>query len=262
MKTRYEIGVNNVEGLQIQRSEKKLRTIKIKKIKNKLSFSVISNFKSYKFYSFILMLFCIFITSCNNLPEDLQNRKDACNDKYKELLEQEKNADGSSDYKQLITDYTNLKNDVISYTAECNKRGISKENHNLINEIDQKLSAMGAIYEEFEAKKIISCQVCNKQIIGSGYDPELLGVGGQSYFCSLNCAKVDDKNSTEEYNKILRKYGKEEIKPQLSDEKVNDENVCTMCKGTGIEKNTAQYILGGEDGRVCSMCNGKGRQEY
>jgi hypothetical protein len=88
----------------------------------------------------LLIVFITLFTSCNNLPEDLQNRKDACNAKYKELADQEKNAYSSSDYIQLITDYTNFKNEIISYTAECNKRGISKENDKLVSEINEKIS--------------------------------------------------------------------------------------------------------------------------
>jgi hypothetical protein len=133
-------------------------------------------------------------------------------------------------------------------------------NYSFENNIWKKIETETSTPEESTVSEdIISCQVCNKQIIGHGYNPELLGVDGQSYFCSLNCAKVDDINSTEKWNKILRKYGKEEIKSQLGDDKVYDKNACTMCKGTGIEKNTAQHILGGEAGRVCPMCEGKGR---
>ncbi len=106
----------------------------------RLSQPLISNLNIRRFFNLILLSFSLFITSCNNLPADLQSRKDECNAKYKELADQEKSANSSSDYKQLITDYTSFKNEIISYTAECNRRGISKENEKLVSEINDKLS--------------------------------------------------------------------------------------------------------------------------
>ncbi len=45
-------------------------------------------------------------------------------------------------------------------------------------------------------------------------------------------------------------------------EKINDPTYCSMCSGTGIEKNRAQDIFGGESGRTCPMCNGTGKRGY
>lgn len=159
-----------------------LITIKLQKMKNKFSLNVFSNLKSYKFYGFILLLFSILITSCNNLPPDLQSRKDAVNAKYKELKDQEENASSSSDYKQLITDYTNFKNEVINYTAESNSRGISKENDKIIREADEKISKYERLSESSNSYSSGSssssssssyssktCSWCGKSFSGTHY---------------------------------------------------------------------------------------------
>lgn len=45
-------------------------------------------------------------------------------------------------------------------------------------------------------------------------------------------------------------------------DRVNDLSYCSLCNGTGIEKNTAQDIFGGESGRTCPMCDGTGKRSY
>jgi hypothetical protein len=45
-------------------------------------------------------------------------------------------------------------------------------------------------------------------------------------------------------------------------EQISDPSYCSLCQGTGIEKNTAKEIFGGPDGRICPMCEGKGKRTY
>jgi DnaJ-class molecular chaperone len=45
-------------------------------------------------------------------------------------------------------------------------------------------------------------------------------------------------------------------------DKISDPNYCSLCKGTGVEKNTAKEIFGGPDGRTCPMCEGTGKRSY
>ncbi len=97
-----------------------------------------------KFPIFFLISFCLFISSCNELPSDLQKRKDYCNTLTEDLAEKEKNANNSSDYNQLIIDYSNLLSEIEGYTKECNDRGISKNNDKIIKEINLKIDK----YEE------------------------------------------------------------------------------------------------------------------
>ncbi|WP_188051634.1 hypothetical protein [Flavobacterium sp. GP15] len=181
-------------------------------MKNKFLLQIINN----KVYIFILILFCLLITSCNNLPPDLQSKKDACNAKYKELADKEENASESSDYKQLITDYTNFKNEVISYTSECNQRGISKENDKLINKIDEKLSKFEKLSESDNSYSSDSsysnsssysssntCSWCGKSFSGSHYTH--LGKMSDCYsttssssigiYCSMKCCSEARRSS-------------------------------------------------------------------
>lgn len=182
----------------------------------KISNSVASNLKIRNFFYFILLSFSIFITSCNNLPPDLQSRKDAGNAKYKELAEQEKRASNSYDYEQLVTDYTNYKNEVISYTAECNRRGISKENDKLIDELNGKISKYESLsksnssYSSGSSSSSSSssyssqtCSWCGKSFSGSHYTH--LGKMADCYsttssssigtYCSMKCCSEARRSS-------------------------------------------------------------------
>lgn len=47
-------------------------------------------------------------------------------------------------------------------------------------------------------------------------------------------------------------------------EKINDPAFCSLCQGSGIEKNRARGMGLGDDeyGRICPMCNGLGYRTY
>ena len=58
----------------------------------------------------------------------------------------------------------------------------------------------------------------------------------------------------------------EENKENMIDamEKLNDPTYCSLCQGTGVEKNRARGMGLGDDeyGRICPMCNGTGKRSY
>ena len=45
-------------------------------------------------------------------------------------------------------------------------------------------------------------------------------------------------------------------------ENISDPTYCSLCKGTGMQRNTAQSLNGGPDYFLCQMCEGKGRRIY
>lgn len=98
-----------------------------------------------------------------------------------------------------------------------------------------------------------TCTICNRTFTGKGYEEVSNGVWRlceepyQCYICSKSCGM----KHTRQMNNLIN---------ETSDGKVYDSNVCSMCKGTGIEKNTSH--LTDESGRTCPMCNGKGVQGY
>lgn len=219
-----------------------------------------------------------FITSCEKLPQDLQERKNVNNKKYYELLDLEKNMVENSDYNNLVLEYTNLRNEIISYTAECNERGISKENDRIINEIDEKISkyskiasGSGNITREYSSN---TCSICGNEFHNRGYEEVSEGVwreleeGNQGQICSPACGRKHNQ----QFNDVAKKYGVdlEDSETNSSNEgqykmgndgRVYEQNKCSLCKGTGIE--TGRNIATGEtEGRICPMCEGRGVRSY
>jgi hypothetical protein len=117
------------------------------------------------------------------------------------------------------------------------------------------------------------CNICGKKFTGRGYEEVSDGVWRlckypyQSYICSSWCGK----KSTEKMDNALRNHG---INPSIihddkssngssyqgSNGRIYENNVCSMCKGTGIEKNNSSFS--DEYGRICPICNGKGVRSY
>lgn len=225
-----------------------------------------------------LLLTLLFITSCENLPKDLQERKDANNKKYYELLDQEKNMVENSDYNNLVLEFTNLKNEIISYTTECNERGITKENDRIINEIDEKISKYSKIAggsgNQTKEYSTNICSICGNGFNNRGYEEVSEGVwkeleeGNQGQICSSACGRKHNQ----QFNDVAKKYGVELDDSETNtnreggykmgnDGRVYEQNKCSLCKGTGIE--TGRNIATGEtEGRICPMCEGRGVRSY
>jgi hypothetical protein len=168
------------------------------------------------YFTPVLIIFSIFIASCNNLPRDLQSRKDAINTTYEELAKQEEKAYSVSDYQQLITDYTNLKNEIVSYTAECNRRGISKENKEIIRDINERISNLEGLSDKDNSYSSGSssssssssygsktCSWCGKSFSGTHYthlgkmSPCQSSSSSNSIgtFCSMKCCSEARRSS-------------------------------------------------------------------
>lgn len=217
---------------------------------------------SCKLFNIILLISYISFTGCNSLPADLQSRKDECIRKVNQLADKEKTASGNSDYKQLTEDYTNLKNEIVSYTADCNSRGISKENDKLINEIDGKISkfkSLSASSDSYSSGSSTICSICGRKFAGNGYEEVSDGVWktcSNQYQCQI-CSPSCGMKHTAKMNGIINSLPESR---QNRDDKIYEKNVCSMCNGTGIEKNTSH--LTDEYGRVCPMCDGKGVRTF
>ncbi len=89
----------------------------------------------------------------------------------------------------------------------------------------------------------------NAEPLSRGHHIKIDGQQSSEIVCGVNC---DVK---------FRYQLKEQIQQQKNNgNRLYDENVCSLCNGTGIEKNRSS--LSNEYGRVCPMCKGKGRQSY
>lgn len=106
---------------------------------------------------------------------------------------------------------------------------------------------------EYNSTETNVCQKCGNPFTGSGYTEVAHGVWletqepHQSFICSESCGSLH----TKKWERILEKK---------RDSKVYDKEPCSLCEGTGIERNRSS--MSDEYGRTCPMCNGKGFQSY
>lgn len=94
----------------------------------------------------LIIVTSIFASSCNNnkMPRDLELRKENINQTMA-LLDAESQYIDNDDIEKLIEKWEALKDEIIQYTEECNKRGIEKNN-------DKSINSIIAIIEELESK--------------------------------------------------------------------------------------------------------------
>lgn len=74
-----------------------------------------------------------------------------------------------------------------------------------------------------------------------------------------NQEEVYSDESYEETDSYEEEDGKNMIEAM---ENISDPTYCSLCKGTGVQRNTAKELNGGPDYLVCQMCEGKGRRTY
>jgi len=124
--------------------------------------------------SFIMCVCMLTLMGCNDLPPELQKRKDGINSKLSELSSAGKQAKSKSECSRVIADYENLKKEVVNYTAECNKQGFKKNNDKAIKQIDESIVIL--------KKKIKICYVCNKDLTNDPARIDPLANG--NYYCT------------------------------------------------------------------------------
>lgn len=162
-----------------------------------------------------LGIISLFIISCNDLPADLQARKNACIKENEQLIAREDTIKMDWEYEKIIVDYTKLNQDIISYTADCNKRGIPKNNDELINGIKYRIATFQKKLKEKEEKPSYgysssstssgskTCSWCGKSFSGTHYTH--LGKMSECYstdsstsigiYCSMKCCSEARRSS-------------------------------------------------------------------
>lgn len=189
-------------------------TIKLQKMKNKYFIEIISNLKMYKIYSFALLLFCLFITSCNNLPNDLEDKRKSLNAELTDLRNREETASNNSDYEQLLNDYKAHKINTINYRNELTDRGFkNKINEKVLIDIEEQILKYQDLVnsniknESYSSDSSHSsnktCSWCDKSFSGSHYTH--LGKMSDCYstdssssigkYCSMRCCSEARKSS-------------------------------------------------------------------
>jgi hypothetical protein len=211
--------------------------------------SIKMNYRLYVLFGFL----CITLSGCNDLPADLQSRKDACVSKLEDLRSREKIAT-SMDYKELAEEFSTLLAAVKSYTEDCIKRGFPKDNNKLYKELNEKITKYKELAAQSENNNTNECSICGHDFKGNGYEEVSDGVWErcnepyQCYICSPACGR----KHTQKMNSYIRDGS--------SDGRIQGE-ACSLCKGTGIESGWDPVTLE-QTGRICPMCNGNGRMSY
>lgn len=121
-----------------------------------------------------------------------------------------------------------------------------------------------------------TCNICGNEFYGNGYEEQSDGTFKEleypysNQICSPSCGRKHVQN----INSVARKYGVEldeqnsKSSPNTqgdyhmgNDGRVYENNKCTLCKGTGVEK--GRNVATGEPKvRICPMCDGKGVRSY
>lgn len=121
-----------------------------------------------------------------------------------------------------------------------------------------------------------TCNICGREFYGNGYEEQSDGTFKEleypysNQICSPSCGRKHVQN----INSVARKYGVEldeqnsKSSPNTQgdyhvgkDGRVYENNKCTLCKGTGVEKGR-NVATGEPQGRICPMCDGKGVRSY
>lgn len=111
------------------------------------------------------------------------------------------------------------------------------------------------------------CSICNRTFKGKGYEEVSDGVWKeceepyQCYICSKACGLKHTRKMNNLVNETKNNYDNNSNSYHKgSDGRLYENNACSLCKGTGIEKNTSS--MSDEYGRKCPMCDGKGVRNY
>lgn len=103
------------------------------------------------------IIFSVLLCSCENLPEDLLKRKNQINLELDEINTLHNKAVSMADISEVIYRYKVLSDSIESYTTDCNKRGIEKDNTETLNEIKEKVNTLK------EKRK----ELCKEDVIGT-----------------------------------------------------------------------------------------------
>lgn len=118
-------------------------------------------------------------------------------------------------------------------------------------------------YNQSNSEEKNACSICGKLFIGKGYEEATEGIWKECqepYQCFI-CSKACGKRQTQQMNNLVNETeNNSNPYKKGSDGKLHESNACSLCKGTGIEKNTSS--LSDEYGRKCPMCDGKGVRSY
>ena len=89
----------------------------------------------------LFILISLVVTSCGGMPEELEARKKRINERLDEINSQSEKASTVKEYEAIKVAYMALKDSVVSYTSECNKKGIEKNNDEVLVSLDNSIKS-------------------------------------------------------------------------------------------------------------------------
>ncbi len=168
---------------------------------------------------------------------------------------------------------------LIVVISSCSSRGIEQLRNDVLKSIEDKIASEGG---GMEIVSFTLTHVNGNEYVGvletleNGEDfsyPVNVISDGKTFVWEVPPTEADESNhenndsvdySSEVNDESPSEENYDNDRTNMVDamEQISDPSYCSLCQGTGIEKNTAKDIFGGPDGRTCPMCEGKGRRTY
>ena len=162
----------------------------------------------------------------------------------------------------------------------CSNGSIDQLQQDVLIDIEAKLADRG---QDIQVKSFVLTHVSGNEYVGvletleNGenftYNVNVIS-DGNSFVWEIPTSELSQDESTDMESNTEDEYAsesydesntyEEEDHKNMTEamENISDPTYCSLCKGTGVEKNTAKEIFGGPDGRICPMCEGTGRRSY
>lgn len=215
-----------------------------------------------KLFNLFILIGLFVLAGCSESHPDIAEDRKELNNLLESVRKMEEKAITDADYQEVLAGYITLQEKGEAYNLKLTERGLeSRISHSLAKEVKEKIDEYSkmTIEERIVEEQITytRCKICGDQFTGRGYEEVEDGVwrpGKDPYqyeICSTICGAEQTKKIHESMDK-LRGY--------QQNSNTQNANTCTLCKGTGIEKNTSS--LTDEYGRTCPMCDGKGYMSY
>ena len=168
---------------------------------------------------------------------------------------------------------------LIVVISSCSSRGIEQLRNEVLKSIEDKIASEGG---GMEIVSFTLTHVNGNEYVGVletlengeafSYPVNVIS-DGKTFVWEIPPTEVDESNdensdsvdySSEVNDESSSEENFDNDRTNMVDamERISDPSYCSLCQGTGIEKNTAKDIFGGPDGRICPMCEGKGTRAY
>lgn len=156
--------------------------------------------------------------------------------------------------------------------ASCNNN-INQLQNEVLKDIEAKIENQG---QDIQVKSFVLTHVSGNEYTGvletfeSGqlytYNVNVVS-DGNSFVWEIPSSEMNTNETEAQTNRndnysdnSYEENGHENMVDAM--ENISDPTYCSLCKGSGVQRNTAKDIFGGPDETTCQMCKGTGRLSY